>query len=981
MDLPANKPENTNDPQQPNPLSERDRMFLVHLRELDEELGIAKRPSAPRASEVESFELTPLQMQQLLDLGFFTLADFGFTESEIARYNTESHSDKVGTLDQPIAVEDKSLGVTLAQQSAPMVASRVENRGVARSTLANAVNNDSEWTLASMLSRWNLFDTISWPASAAAGTTIVTYNILQDLLKNAISNAPFERFDLFRCKSIEISFECVGYRFSQGRLLASMRYTGMNSANLSFSNVDLRTAVTLPHVSLDPTKATVAHLSLPFTFQREYLDLVAGDSLGQLNLTVQNPFVPGTTGPSAATIQMYVSIIDPVFKIPTPGAGKFTDITRRHPRRPDDEQGEVVSVPRKLQPGVFLTESHSLIDGLIDEGANGLKKIAQEIIPDNVVGTILGSLDRVQLGENPSPLVHKDQQYLSNTKTIDFIDVLTADPSAQQLSTADTFAAPVNEMMVDEIIKKKAKFVTSVTWSTSNATGDTLWSSRVGPRSEFPISFSPVTPTRIGPIDAVSKYFSFWHGSISYIFEFVSTQFHEGKVAITYSPRLDTTTANALDINSVMSQYVKSFFLRNGANITKVTCPFIGDTSWRMCYNGEPISDVTSATSLRLVDFFSGAVSLRVLGPLNAPETVANSIEINIYEIAGDDFQFAMNTAAGSSIQFFTPRGFTTESHSLSEKSVKTEDQPDRNTPFHTMPSTMLCAENGEFNTQTDQQFGEAFVSLKDLCKRYQSSFSASLTIDPTTIDPLIISGDLPLVIPISTYETVYADSPTPRSMANMFSDMAQMFRGVRGGMCRKLKVSAYGDPQSPGQPRYDLRIRAFASPQTSNQVAIDNWNLGAGNNFPHNSDSTETIVPNPLPLGYATQTQIAEYKMPFLINRNYALLNNSFDKNPPQLTNSGDYQNQYEVVAIQFENFPQAPSYSSLFKWIVRIDMLSAFADETSMGVWIGPPEAYLARLGPTGPVIGPDNWTSASMKPVSKIASTPEQKARARK
>lgn len=835
-----------------------------------------------------------------------------FNQQTIMYIVSHSGEGTQGTLDQPAAVSDARYGTIATEQTSPAQYKLVEGRAQTTSTRSEHYNPDQPWDLSRMLGRWNYVDTVKWLATDDVGTNIKILDILPDLLTSEIAVMPFQRFNLARFKEVQIRFETVGYRYARGRVLVTFRPTQRTKTKIT-ENIVPRQAITLGSLSLDPSDGTVAQFNIPFTYIRQYVDLVNNDVLGQLHFIVQNKFVPGTSGPSQCDIKVLFNLTESEFKQPRPGEASFAS---------------------HLAP--LQITSHS---GLIEAAASEVKGLVKSILPDNIIGDALGGLlDAPQLGEQPVPIINKNVQYFNNSKNLQYVDSLTLDPSAQQLVDRDVFSTPVNEMNIKELLKK-AEFVATVPWLASDPVGKVLFTDNVGPMTDVP---SPATGNfLLGMLSYVSSFFTYWRGSIVYFVEVVGTQFHEGKIDFAFHPQISATASAGLAYKSRLSQYYRTNHVRNGNNMFGFRAIYPGDTPVKLVYTGLPLSDGPSDMAARFQDYFSGSVSLVVSTLLNAPESVQPDVELNIYKMAGPDYELFMNTAFGSSIQTtaYNPTRMHIESHSGEGGLVK------RNTHWCDMPVETLGVGANMASDISQSHFGEYFHSLRDLAKRYTMSTVKSFTIPLT--DPEVCSGIKPVLITLS-----YTPSGFGKSFLNR---VASMYRNFRGATVHKVRLHITYDTPTLAQ---DMKFTAYLTPSPSN--------------FQLNND----IAPNYLatshtlgtqPHAYADETQVAEFKVPYLHSRTSSLVPQHFD------AGLSPYEwNDFQETIINVLVFPKLPANltpSTEEYLAISVDWLAALADEATYGVFIGLPNTYIG-LDSAGQCLNPDSWrvTATARKPEEK-------------
>jgi len=517
--------------------------------------------------------------------------------------------------EQPQYNLDARQGVTIAALTETDVVESTEGHVQETSARATSHMNEPGWDLVDMLHRYTLVTNVTWPASAAVGSTLATLDVIKDLLANNLISAPFQRFTYWRCKKIIVKFQLTASRFFQGRLLCSFRPT-MTPKTVGASKVpNLYQAVQLQHVWLDPANGSTVELNIPFVFYKGYVNLAQNDVLGQVNVQVFNPYVAAAGSPADIFLKVWVSVEGSEFKVPIPGGSSLTYQQNRL------AQLDLIEV----QSGTFGKVGNNLgsqIDNLITKA-----------LPTNLIGDLVGGLlDKPQVSLNPELITHKNQGYLSNVVGPEYVEKLVLDPSAQTLVDSEHFGTEQDEMSIDYLLKQKMNYMATATWSTTQTIGTSLFTTPVGPLGTAPVN-TLFTPTLI---DFLATNFTHWRGALKLVFDVVSTQFHEGVLDFTFNPGTATTPS---DYYAAISQYTSTFIVRNGQNHFEVVVPFLSETPWKRIYNGGALA-IGNPNVLPFLNYFTGACSLLVAVPLKAPNTVSGSVSVNVFITAADDFEF-----------------------------------------------------------------------------------------------------------------------------------------------------------------------------------------------------------------------------------------------------------------------------------------------------------------------------------------------------
>jgi hypothetical protein len=186
----------------------------------------------------------------------------------------------------------------------------------------------------------------------------------------------------------------------------------------------------------------------------------------------------------------------------------------------------------------------------------------------------------------------------------------------------DVSIRPEDEMSMRYLLGVPAYFG-SFAWSGGTTPTTTILNTTMGPSVLYSgatyMSGTKLATYKTGPpIWFLSNYFQFWRGSIKVRIKIVKTQFHTGRLLITWTPTYGTVSAPA-DSTFSLRHYVD---IRDSDEIT-LDLPFMVPQVW--------LSQSDS----------SGYLNIAVQNILRAPETCAQTISVLVYFSAGDDFQFA----------------------------------------------------------------------------------------------------------------------------------------------------------------------------------------------------------------------------------------------------------------------------------------------------------------------------------------------------
>ena len=490
----------------------------------------------------------------------------------------QSGVEKVGgTLDEPALLATSSLGVTLQEQQ--ITATEMTRPAPVESmSRAERVNPDRAWTIEDRLARKTLVWQGDVDSTESQGTVLTVLDVVSDLLVNDMVAEPFQRFHLMRFKNLVVHLQTVGSRQMRGKILVGFRPTMVRSTSLAGTTPSLRNAILLPHVRLDVSSGSIAELKIPFTYFKQYLNLVGGDCLGQIYVVVLNQVNAAAGAPSQAHLKMWVNWEGAEFKEPI-ASSALRGITRHR------QQG-----PIRPQSGIISKLDETIVD------------VISDLKPMSLIADFLGySLDKPQNAGNPAPLVRKEMGYLSNYKNEDYVETLMASPRTLQMVDGETFSSSAKEMEISYLLNKWA-FLETVQWSTTHVVGDILFQTRVGPKALW-INDTPGSPSQINgvtpsPIDFVADFFDCWFGGIEYSAELAQNVFDEGRLDFIFEPCADNPS---LSYDEAVTTYLSSHQVRNDGNTFSICCPYIGDTPWKIVWRGTAYS-VTPSNAYRFLE-------------------------------------------------------------------------------------------------------------------------------------------------------------------------------------------------------------------------------------------------------------------------------------------------------------------------------------------------------------------------------------------
>jgi hypothetical protein len=221
--------------------------------------------------------------------------------------------------------------------------------------------------------------------------------------------------------------------------------------------------------------------------------------------------------------------------------------------------------------------------------------------------------------------------------SLDTKQELTIDPRTVGLDSVD-------QMSFAHVLQHES-LVTSFDWEEDDDSEDVLFSMNVSP---VLFRSTGVWGTNTGraamiPMTMVSQMFEHWRGSIILRFQIVASNFHKGRIRVTYDPYatgLFSSTEYNVAYNRIIDLAEERDF--------EMTINWCQPEAWRTVpvMQGLTVNRLFNAGNLLpLADRTNGMLQVSVLNELTTPNsTVRAPIQINVFARAGPDLEFANPT-------------------------------------------------------------------------------------------------------------------------------------------------------------------------------------------------------------------------------------------------------------------------------------------------------------------------------------------------
>lgn len=268
------------------------------------------------------------------------------------------------------------------------------------------------------------------------------------------------------------------------------------------------------------------------------------------------------------------------------------------------------------------------IDSVFD-----LAKENMEPVMD-IVDFVGNLLDAPPLTLQAAPYMPRKWNYGNANNIMQFCEKLGAtNHNGGCYTDKTTYGTDVTETNMYDLMRNVKTLWKTIKWPVSAAAGSMLNYFLVGCNGTEDVlnNNSKVAC----PMDAFAKFFNYWSGSIIYALDVVSSQMHTGRLVVSFHPNI-TTLPQGFTLDQATQQYFLSFDLDKGKGCAVIEIPYL----FKRPFKPIPLLDSVGSVSYPFYDGFNGIVCIWVMNPLRASETVSNSVDINLYKMAGADFRF-----------------------------------------------------------------------------------------------------------------------------------------------------------------------------------------------------------------------------------------------------------------------------------------------------------------------------------------------------
>jgi hypothetical protein len=551
-------------------------------------------------------------------------------------------------------------------------------------------------SLKEYLSRPVEIATITWTEGANLDTDI---NPWTEYFSKAAIKRKLDNYSLLRC-NLHIKVVINASPFYYGLGLVSYRpltlfapapvFAGVGLEDFEFMGKSQR-----PHIWLRPENNEGGEMILPFLYHRQYIRCVSAtnfDNMGTLSfdsLSLLNN--ANSVSGMGCTIQVYawaenVELAGPTLDLAVQSKDEYED-------------DGAISAPASAIASI-ANKVVTAIDSVPIIGSAVGVTIRPFAVATEIAATAVGSIARL-FGFTNVPVIDdihamKSAAFpmLSTTSIGTPIEKLTLDPKNELTIDSKVLGVDVgDELMVKNIVSKPS-YLDQFTWQASDNPDTLLWTSAVTPFLVNSTTISSQNYIQGTPMWFVAKAFTYWRGDIIFTFKIISSQYHRGRLRISWDPysNIGSTADNTAEIYQIIVDIAKDKDVRIRVPWAQST-PYaeINTSSASKLWDTSPITND--------VNKYNGTLTVRVLTEQTSP-------------VSSADVKIAVLAEGAENMRFMGPRDLD-EHEILTPYAVQSKDES----------STLSEYTFGGRKSDTDEHLdlvygGETIYSLRTLMRR-----------------------------------------------------------------------------------------------------------------------------------------------------------------------------------------------------------------------------------------------------------------------
>jgi len=656
-------------------------------------------------------------------------------------------------------------------------------------------------TVKDFLSRPIIIHTGTWSSSIVpegAGSQLYTTNFPEALISNAMYQEKLTGFVGLRA-TLVVKVQVNSQPFQQGRLMLQyFPYAQYMPNRVALVNATLQGRSGCPRTDLDLSVGTEIEMRMPYVSPHVYYNLITGQgSFGSIYLVVYSQLRDQISGTGSVEYTVWAHLEDVDIQYPTGAniytgnspnfaflgqkmsAGKFTERDVRqiwgdksYSKKPDKIFAQVLSEIKQLKDDGTISKGI----GQVSEGLSTMSRIpvlgnlftkpAWISSQASNIFKMLG-FSKPTLQGLPCESKLRGQTHMANFDGADTSHKMALS-AENQIETKPGLAGTSSDEMDLSHVLSIPNYWDRFTWNTSAATGTQLWNNYVTPMKIKSYSDTILDRFRCTHMGYVANAHGYWRGSLVYTFKFVKTQFHSGRLRISFIPFYFNSTISTGDVDVSRSQKL-IVDLRTSTEVS-FTVPYVSTRPWMFCIR--PEASWLGTDNVMMYNAVTGIVRIEVLNQLVAANNVHQAIDVIAEVSGGPDLTFA----APCSPSYVPYSGTFTALQSQIKEEEKEEEYDNNVYPrikrsIEENPERIIAqvmgeneaiqrndAQHGQHPTSIDTHMissnwspeahciGEKIMSIRQLIKRFGGFIGLTLS----SVNPCVVAAPFSVATPVS---------------------------------------------------------------------------------------------------------------------------------------------------------------------------------------------------------------------------------------
>lgn len=478
--------------------------------------------------------------------------------------------------------------------------------------------------LGKFLERPVLIATEQW----AEGTSFTASRLpWLDVLGNQVMRRKLENFFLMRA-NLNIKVVVNASPFYYGAVLVS--YTPLPFFAQDTAGDPLVPLSQRPHFYIYPQTSQGGEMKIPFLYYKEWLDITTNADLTAMGVLNFNAITPLRNANNAVGQNVTIKTYAWFSEVELDGTTeKLVLQSGKAPMKDEYSKEGAISKPASA----IARASGSLSDLPVVGPFMTATSVAANAVAN--VASLFGFTDVPVVADvhsfknTPFPqMATTDVGVQFEKLSLDAKNELTIDPKVCGVDASD-------EMQISSIVQRES-YLTTFPWASSDASDKHLFTMRVAPTIRRVTATTGSSRINFTPMGYLAEAFTLWRGDIKVRLKFICSQYHRGRVLVTWDP-VGSPSSTVDTATEVYSQIVD---LAESTDV-EFNIPYIQPQAYIRTDTPNPAAQGFSTTAFTTNnDLSNGNLSIFVLNELTSPSVTAD-IDVAVFIRGGDNMEFA----------------------------------------------------------------------------------------------------------------------------------------------------------------------------------------------------------------------------------------------------------------------------------------------------------------------------------------------------